>query len=106
MSCSPRSPGCAQTGVSILYRSNKVAIFTHPLIRDLLPEDHQICCGTAAYKGKLDSKSEVNRARRFRDTSEQVLFFVFFVFFLSLFFSLFGQITKSVLTPKCVLRSG
>ena len=114
VSCGPRSLGRAQTGVGILTGTTKLRFSRIHRSVTFYQKITKFAVELPAYnyKGRLDSKIEVNRARRFRDTRDQSFsfcssfFFLLILLLLLLLLRLFAQIEKSAITCKCVLWSG
>ena len=85
VSCDPRSPGCAQTGVSTLTGKTKLRFSRIHRSVTFYPKITKFAVELPAYKGRLDSKIEVNRARCFRDTRDLSVSFCSLFFFSSSF---------------------
>ena len=85
VSCGPRSPGRAQTGVSILTGTTKLRFSRIHISVTFYLKITKFVVELPAYKGRLDSKIEVNHARHFRDTRDQSFSFCSSFFFFSVF---------------------
>ena len=92
VSCGPRKTGRAQTGVSILTGTTKTRFSRIHRSVIFYPKITKFAVELPAYKGTLHTKIEVNRASRFRDTSEQSFIFCSSFFFLLIL--LFAQTQK------------
>ena len=101
VSYGPRSLGHVQTGVSIITGTTKLRFSHIHRSVTLYQKITKFAVELPAYKGRLDSKIEVNRARCFRDTRDQSFSFCssFFFFFLFFFFSFFVFSHKSQNRP-------
>ena len=73
--------GARANGSEYINRNNKVRFLRIPRSVTFYLQITKFAVELLAYKGKLDSKIEVNCARLFRDTFQ----FLFFVFFFSFF---------------------
>ena len=67
----PKKPWACATGVSILTGTTKHQFSCIHRSMTFYPKFTKFAVEVPAYKGRLDSKFEVNRARRFRDMRDQ-----------------------------------
>ena len=89
MSCGPRSLGRAQTGVNILTGTTKLRFSCIHRSMKFYLKITKFAVELPAYKGRLDSKIEVNCARRSEIRKTKILVFVLRFFLFSFFFSSF-----------------
>ena len=85
-----KKPGAHANGSEYINRNNKIAISCIHRSVTFYPKINKFAVELSAYKGKLDSKIEVNHARCFRDTRDQS-----FTFCSSLFFFFFSHKHKN-----------